>query len=81
MTDDRRRTIDEKCEIQVFLAADAAVVETVLESVWQWRTLLAVKNTGHPAYKEWMLIKPVSGLEAGLAAGTGRVEPVMGAPC
>jgi hypothetical protein len=38
MTDDRRRTIDEKCEVQVFLAGeaaagDAAVVETALESV------------------------------------------------
>jgi hypothetical protein len=59
MTDDRRRTIDKKFEVQVFLAGEASVgeaavakatvVKNVLESVGQCRTLLAVKNTGHLA--------------------------------
>jgi hypothetical protein len=35
MTDDRRRTIDEKFEVQVFLTADASVVEAAVESIGQ----------------------------------------------
>ena len=52
----------------MFLTGEAAVAEA------------AVKNTGHPASKGRMLIRPVSGLGAGLAARAVRVDPVMGAP-
>ena len=49
-------------------AGEAAVVEA------------AVKNTGYPAYKERMLIRPVSGLGAGLTDRAVRGIPVMRAP-
>ena len=70
--DNRRRTIDEKFEVQAFLAGETAVAEAAVGVAAVVEAVVA-----EAAAAETMLERvEVSGLGAGLAARAVRVEPV-----
>jgi len=85
--DDRRRTIDEKFEVQAFLAGEAAAGEAAVVEAAVGVAAVVVAVVGvaavvvavvaEAAAVETMLERvEVSGLGAGLAARVVRVEPV-----